>query len=108
MRGSESHDCPILSVHVAKILITAVLVASTSALVEVVIGGIRNKRHVAEISQRGTACGRCDSAMSVQPLNEGGSAKPVAAGRAILVPSNRNQKPGDCARLIDDLVCKLR
>src|SRR5215216_5908852 len=37
--------------------------------------------------------------MGVQPLNEGGSAKPVAAGRAILVSNNRNQKPGDCPRL---------
>src|ERR671922_206553 len=40
--------------------------------------------------------------MGVQPLNEGGPAKPVAAGRAILVSNNRNEKPGDCP-LLDEV-----
>src|SRR5688572_4894928 len=99
MRASDSHDCPMLSFHFAKILNATVLVAAASALIEVIIGGIRNKRHVAEISQRGTACGWCQATMGVQPLNEGGPAKPVAAGRSILASNNRNQQPGDCPRL---------
>ena len=37
--------------------------------------------------------------MCAQALNEGGPAKPVAVGRAILVSNDRTEKPGDCARL---------
>ena len=51
---SDSHGCPILFVHSAEILIATILAAA--ALVKVVIGGVRNKRRVAEICQRGTAC----------------------------------------------------
>ena len=37
--------------------------------------------------------------MRVQALNEGGRAKPVASGGAILASNDRHQKPGDCPRL---------
>src|SRR5829696_9441994 len=37
--------------------------------------------------------------MSVQPLNEGGAAETVAAGRTVLMSNDGDQKPGDRTRL---------
>ena len=56
----DKEDRPVMtgrsSSYMLQISWSVVLIALTSALVEVVIGGIRNKCRVAEISQRGTAC----------------------------------------------------
>ena len=81
------------------LLIAAVLAAATGAPVEVVIGGIGDKRRLADIFRSGTACWRCGAAMRVQALNKGGCAQPVTAGGAILLSNDRHQKPGDCPGL---------
>lgn len=53
-RAADSHGCPLLSVHAAKIPIVT-LITAAGAPVEVVLGGIRNERHLADILQGGTA-----------------------------------------------------
>jgi len=46
----DSHDCPLLGIPGTKLRTGNFLVPATSALVEVVIGGVGNKCHIAKIS----------------------------------------------------------
>ena len=68
-------------------------VATTGALIEVIVGAIRNKRRVADVSGLYAARRRREPAREVQPLDEGGHTQSIAALASVLSASPRNEQP---------------